>query len=148
MGPKHPTYQVSPQATYRPHTVNNTQHNNIATTNSRNLFLVVPYSKGLSVRFSKTCRSLGMQFTLKGSNTVYILLAAPTVKDSNVQKSGIIYRYKCIQMESEEEYSGEWGIGKDLGEQAQRTPHSPLPYLSPYPGHQCGLLHHNRQGGT
>ena len=48
-GPKQPTYQVSPQTTYRPHTQQTTQHNrNGATTNSRNLFLVVPYSNSFS----------------------------------------------------------------------------------------------------
>ena len=76
------------QCTDHTQMVDNTQHNNSATTNSRNIFLVVPYSKGLSKRFNKTCRSLGIQVHFKARNTICNLLVAPKDKDSTMQKSG------------------------------------------------------------
>ena len=83
--------------TYRPsfitgytqatHTVDKTQHNNIsATTNSSNIFLEVPYPKGLSERFNKTFRNLGIHVHFNGSKTIQNLLVATKNKDSPTQK--------------------------------------------------------------
>ena len=110
------------------HTWQTTQHNNSgATMNSRTLFLVVTHSKGLSERFSKACRSLGIQVHFKGSNTICNLLVAPKDKDSTVQKSGVIYRHECTQADCEEEYIGE--LGRTFGDRLKE-------HMSPSPIYQ------------
>ena len=106
----------------------NTKHNNKgATTNRRNLFLVLPYSKCLSKRFSKTYRNLQIQVHFKESNTIHSLLMAPKDKDSFIQKSGVIYRYKCTQADCEEEYIREFG--RTFGDRLKEHLRSPFPYL-------------------
>ena len=83
----------------------NTQHsNNCATTNSKNLFLVKPYFKVLSERFSKTCRSPVIHIHFTGRNTIHKLLVAPKDKDSTVPNSGVINRYQCTRLEFVKEY--------------------------------------------
>ena len=108
------------------HMADNKQHNNNgATTNSNNLFLVGPYSKGLSKRYSKTCRTLGIQVHFKGSNTICNLQVAPKDKDPTVQKSGVIYRYKCTQVDYEEGYIGE--LGRTFGDRLKEHLRAPSP---------------------
>ena len=43
----------------------------------------------------------------KGGHTIKNLLMAPKDKDHILNKSGIIYRYKCHRVECDEEYIGE-----------------------------------------
>ena len=45
----------------------------------------------------------------KGGNTIKELLVHPKDKDNILQKSGVIYRYKCGRVDCEEEYIGESG---------------------------------------
>ena len=149
-GPKHHTYQVSPQAIYIPHTHGGQHSTTIMVLQHTvgNVVLVMPDSKGSTKHLVKTCRSLQIQFHFKGSNIIWYLLGVPKIKDSILQKSGVIYRYKCTQVDCEEEYIK--GIRKDLWRKAKRTPKGPLLHLPTQQGHrtsnQWGLLHHNRQG--
>ena len=53
-----------------------------------NISIVVPYTKGLSKRFKKTCNSLGIQAHFK---------------------SRVIYQFKCPHSNCQEEYIGESG---------------------------------------
>ena len=45
----------------------------------------------------------------KGGNTTKELLVHPKDKDNILQKSGVIYKYKCGRADCEEEYIGESG---------------------------------------
>ena len=127
---------------HRPHKdyTHSRQHNkNSITTNNRNLFLVVPYSKGLNKRFSKTCRGLGIEVHFKGSNIICNLLVVPKDKDSTVQKSGVFYRQKCTQADCEEEYIGklERIFGERIKEQLRVQ--SPIYQCSQATGHPMSV---------
>ena len=50
-----------------------------------------------------------IQVHLKGGLTIKNLLMAPKDKDHILNKSGVIYRYKCQRVECDEEYIGESG---------------------------------------
>ena len=52
-------------------------------------------------------RSKGIQVHFKGTNTVETLLMAPQDKDQKLQKSGIIYKFKCLHIHCPEQYIGE-----------------------------------------
>ena len=60
---------------YNIQTVNSDQHNNSnnSGSNNKNISIIVPYAKGLSERFKKTCNSLGIQVHFKGNNTIWTL---------------------------------------------------------------------------
>ena len=65
------------------------QHNNNnARNNKKNIFMVVPYARGLSESFKKTWNSLGIQVYFKGSKTICTLLVVPKDKDTICQKVG------------------------------------------------------------
>ena len=64
------------------------------TNTNKNLFIVVPYSKGLSESLKNICGKVGGKAYFKGNNTIKDLLVAPQDRDSNVNKGGVIYRYK------------------------------------------------------
>ena len=81
----------------------NNNHNNNGTSNNnnnKNISMVVPYIQGLGERFKRTCNRKGIQVHFNGSNTIRILLLAPKDKDTKLQKSGVIYKYKCPQFNS------------------------------------------------
>ena len=69
--------------------------------------IVVPYHRGLSENFKRTCSRQGVQVHLKGGLTIKNLLMAPKDKDTIMKKIGVIYRYKCNRVECDEEYIGE-----------------------------------------
>ena len=69
--------------------------------------IVVPYHQGLSESFEITCQKYGIQVHCKGGHTIKSLPMAPKDKDHILNKSGVIYRYKCHRVECDEEYIGE-----------------------------------------
>ena len=87
----------------------NSSNNN---TNTHNIYIVVPYIKGLSKSFKNVCDIVGIQVHFKEGNTIRNLLLVPKDKDTIAQKSGVIYRFKCPQADCEEEYTG--GLGCPL----------------------------------
>ena len=87
-------------------------HNNSGTSgnnNNRNISTVVPYIQGLGEKFKSTCSKKGIQIHFKGSNTIKTLLMAPKDKNTKLQKNGVIYIYKCLQINGPEQYIGETG---------------------------------------
>ena len=74
---------------------------------NKNIYIVVPYQKGLSERFKNTCQKYGVQVHFKEGQTIKDLLMAPKEKDPITNKSGVIYRFKCSEDGCEEEYIGE-----------------------------------------
>ena len=69
--------------------------------------IVVPYHQCLSESFTRTCKKYGIQVHCKGGHTIKNLLMAPKDKDHILNKSGVIYKYKCHRVECDEEYTGE-----------------------------------------
>ena len=72
-------------------------------------YIVVPYMKGLSETSKNICRKHGINMYFKGGNTIKELLVHPKDRDNILQKSGVIYRYKCGRVDCEDEYIGESG---------------------------------------
>ena len=58
------------------------------TNKSKDIFIVVPYSKGLSKSFKNICGKVRVQVNIKGNNTVKDILVAPKDRDSIVNKGG------------------------------------------------------------
>ena len=83
---------------------NHAGHNN---KNNQNIYMVVPYYKGLSESIKRSCRKCRVQVHFKGGLTIKNLLMAPKDKDPIFKKSRVIYRYKCDKVECAEEYIGE-----------------------------------------
>ena len=90
---------------------NGDNHNN---NNNRNILMVVPYIQGLSEKYKRICNKKGIQVHFKGSNTIKILLMAHKDNDTKLQKSGVIYQYKCPTINCPEEYIG--GTGRAFRE--------------------------------
>ena len=92
---------------------NNTNNNNKSGTsnsnNNKNISILVPYLQGIGERFKMTCNNKGIQVHFKGTNTIKTLLMAPKDRDNKLQKSRVIYKFKCPDINCPEEYIGESG---------------------------------------
>ena len=55
------------------------------------------------------CRKHGVEMYFKGGNTIKDLLVHPKDRDTILQKSGMVYRFRCGRVDCEEEYIGESG---------------------------------------
>ena len=115
------------------------QHNSETNNSNKNISIVVPYIQGLGKRFKRTCNSRGIQVHFKGTNTMKTLLMAPKVRDSKLQKSGVIYKFKCPYINCLEEYIGESGrtFGDRLKEHLRAL--SPINHHSNSTGHLVSL---------
>ena len=87
---------------------NTYKKNNPYDNNKNKPYIVVPYMKGLSESCKNICRKYDIEMYFKGGNTIKEILVHPKDKDI-LQKSGVIYRYKCGRVDCEEEYKGESG---------------------------------------
>ena len=65
--------------------------------------------KSLSESYKNICSKHGIEMYFKGGNTIRDLLVHPQGRDDILQKSRVIYRYKCGRVDCEEEYIGESG---------------------------------------
>ena len=101
---------------------NNQQDNN---PNKRNITTVVPYMPGTGERFKKLCKNKGMQVHFKGTNTLGALLSNPKDKDPKNSQTGIIYHYKCSQVNCPSAYIGE--SGTSLGDRVKEHLKAPSP---------------------
>ena len=79
---------------------------------------MVPYIQGISGKFKKLCKPKGIQVFFKGTNTLRTKLVTPKDKDPKLQKSGIIYHYKCPHTNCTEAYIGE--TGRVLGDRVSK----------------------------
>ena len=90
----------------------NKERNNKGTnnnTNTKNTYIVVPYIKGMGESCTNICRKHGVEVYFKGGSTIKGLLVHPKDKDTILQKSGVIYRYRCGRVDCEEKYIGQSG---------------------------------------
>ena len=65
--------------------------------------------KGNSESYKKICRKYGIEMHFRGGSTIKDLLVHPRDRETILQKSGVIYRYKCGRVDYAEEYLGESG---------------------------------------
>ena len=98
--------RIKSQNTSRSKSRNNNNQTGQKTTNNKNIHMVVPYQQGLSERIKNTCQKYGVQVHFKGGQTIKDLLMNPKDKNPIINKSGVIYRYKCSEDGCEEEYIG------------------------------------------
>ena len=77
--------------------------------NKRNITIVVPYIQGIGEKVKKVCKAKGIQVHFKCTNTLRTLLARPKDKNPKLNKSGVIYHFKCPQISCSEANIGESG---------------------------------------
>ena len=126
-------------------------NNNNTNNKNRNITIVVPYIQGTGEKFRKICTAKGIQVHFKGTNTLRTLLVTPKDKDPTLNKSGVIYHFKCPNIYCPEAYIGE--SGRALGDRIKehlKTP-SPIHHHSSSTGHplhpECfNIIHYETQG--
>ena len=72
-------------------------------------YIVVPYIQGMRENCKNICKEHGVEMYFRGENTIRDLLVHPKDEDTVLQKSRVIYSYKCGRVDCEEEYTGESG---------------------------------------
>ena len=72
----------------------------------------------------------------KVDNTIKELLVHPKDKDNILQKSGVIYRFRCVRVDCDEEYTGE--SGRTFAERFTRAS-SPIYDHHDTTGHELSL---------
>ena len=84
------------------------------------------------------CRKHGVEMHFKGGSTIKDLLVHPKDKDNILQKSGVIYRYRCGRVDCEE-YIRE--SGRTFGERFRECMGAPSPILDHHniTGHEVSL---------
>ena len=101
--------------------------------------MVVPYVKGMSESCKNICRKYGIEMHFKGGRTIKDLLVHPKDKNIILQKSGVIYRYKCGRVSCEEEYIGESSrTFAEMFKEHTRAP-SPIPDHHKTTGYEVSL---------
>ena len=124
---------------------NNNHHTNGTSNNksNKNLSIVVPYIQGLDEKFKRTCNKKGIQVHFKGSNTIKTLLMASKDKDTKLQKSGVIYKFKYPHINCPEEYTGE--TGRAFGDSLK----GPIPNSTGHPiSPDCSSIVHREAKST
>ena len=108
--------------------------------------ITVPYNEGLSETFKNVCKKYGIEVHFKSGKTIKDELVAPKDKDHITNKSGVIYRYKCDQLECDEEYIGE--TARTFGERFKEHLKAPSPIYdhSNITGHSTTLDNFNIVG--
>ena len=71
---------------------------------------------------------------------------APKDRDSKLQKSVLVYRYKCPHINCPQEYIGE--SGRAFGDRYKEHLKAPSPHQHHRTSSQLRLLYHHTQGGT
>ena len=74
--------------------------------NNNKPYTVVPYIQGMGESCKNICRNHGVEMFFKGGNTIKNILVYPKDRDTILQKSGVIYRFRCGRVNCEEEYIG------------------------------------------
>ena len=100
----------------------NQQDNN---PNKRNITTVVPYMPRIGDKFKKVCKNKGIQVHYKGTNTLRTLLGSPKDKGPKNNQTGIIYHYKCPQINCPSAYIGD--SGRSLRERVKEHFKAPSP---------------------
>ena len=108
----------------RTNQVSDNKKNNADNINNKP-YIALPYIKGMSESYKNICRKHGIEMYFKGGSTTKDLLVHPKDKDTMLQKSGVICRYKCGSMGCEEEYIKE--SGRTFAERFREHTQAPSP---------------------
>ena len=102
-------------------------------------YIILPYEQGMSESCKNICRKHGVEIYFIGGSTIKDLLVHPKDKDNILQKSGVIYRYRCGRVDCDEEYIGE--SGRMFGERFREHMRAPSPILDHHniTGHEVSL---------
>ena len=103
---------------------NDNNMNNNSSQQNKNISIVIPYIQGLGEKFLKVQQTRHSS-TFQSTNTVKQLLMAPNDEDPKLAKSGILYRYKCSNINCREQYIGE--SGRTLGDRYKECLKAPSP---------------------
>ena len=93
--------------------------------NNNKPYMVVPYVKGMNESWKNICRKHCIEMHFKGGSTIKDLLVHPKDNGTILQKSGVIYRYKCGRVDCEEECIGE--LGRTFAERFREHMRVPSP---------------------
>ena len=103
--------------------------NNSSNSNSKtNITIVVPYIQCIGEKVKKVCKAKGIQVHFKGTITLRTLLVRPRDKDPKLNKSGVIYHFKCPAINCTEAYIGE--SGRALGDRIKEHLKTPPPFIT------------------
>ena len=91
---KHNIHNGQNSTDNQPNSNNNSGTNN-SNSNHSNISIVVSYIQRLVENFKRTCNSRGIQVHFKGTNTIKNLFMTHKDRDNKLQKSGVIYEFKC-----------------------------------------------------
>ena len=118
---------------------NNNNQKKSGTDTNQKPYITVPYQRGLSESFKKTCNNHGVQVYFKGGTTIKNLLMAPKDQDPIKSRSGVIYRFKCNRVECDDEYIGE--SSRTFRERFKKHLKAPSPIFDHFntTGHQVSL---------
>ena len=86
---------------------------------------------GTGEKFRKLCKRKGIEVHFKGTNTLRTLLGNPKDKDPKNNQTGIIYHYKCPQINCPSAYIGESGRSLDERVKEHFKAPSPSTYTTP-----------------
>ena len=102
-------------------------------------YIVVPYIQSMGESCKKICRKHGVNTYFKGGNTIKDLLVHPKDRDTILQKSGVIYRFKCGRADCRQEYIGE--SGRTFAERFREHMKAPSPVHDHHniSGHEVSL---------
>ena len=94
------------------------------------------------------CRKHGVEMYFKGDNTIKDLVVQPKDRDTILQKSGVIYRFRCGRVDCEEEHTGE--SGRTFAERFREHMKSPSPIHDHHniTGHEVSLHNFSIVGRT
>ena len=116
-------------------TVNNTNKAG----NNNKCYIVVPYIQGMGDSCKNICRKHRVEMFFKGGNIIKDLLVHPKDRDTILQKSAVIYSFRCGKVDCDEEYTGE--SGRTFAERFREHMKAP-PYIHDHhniTGHEVSL---------
>ena len=94
----------------------------------------MPHTKGLSENCKNICSKHDIHMHFKGGRTIGDLLVNLTDRDIILQKSGVIYRYKCGRVDCEDQNKGESGrMFAERFKEHMKDPHKITPQVMLYP---------------
>ena len=102
-------------------------------------YIVVPYIQGMSESCTNICRKHGVEMFFRRGNTIKDLLMHPKDRDTILQKSGVIYRFRCGMVDCDEEHIGE--SGRTFAERFREHMKAPSPIHDHHniTGHEMSL---------
>ena len=102
--------------------------------------MVVPYKQGFGEKFKRTSNKKDIQVHFKGSNNINDLLMATKDKDTRLQKSGVIYQYKCPTINCPVDYIGRLAELLRAGWRSTSGPPPPFTITPALQGIQLALI--------